>query len=269
MPILATDLDRTLFPNGKQPADDSMPLLKQALEHSGMQLIYVTGRNQNQIREGVEQYDPPQPGYAVAEVGTKVYRCDRGEFIEETGYVQRVRELTPGWSTAAFRSALEDCPQVRLQEAFNQNEFKASYYVDDPAQGRDAVAAVRGIIEPLCANVNIVYSVDETIGIGLLDILPQRANKMEGLEFLREQLGVEKEEIIYAGDSGNDLIPLTFGYRSILVANATEEVRREVEEVANERGTLDRIYFAQGTDGLNGNYHSGVLEGLRHFGAVA
>lgn len=67
--ILATDLDRTLFPNGSQPADDSMPRLADFIARHDITVVYVTGRNLEQIREGIAEFEPPLPVYAVAEGG--------------------------------------------------------------------------------------------------------------------------------------------------------------------------------------------------------
>lgn len=254
--ILATDLDRTLFPNGAQPADDSMPRLADFIARRGITLVYVTGRNLQQIREGIGEFAPPLPAYAVAEVGTRVYRRDDERFSEDTGYLARIRDLDPQWSADKLRRALADCRLLRLQEDFNQNEFKLSYYVDDPGRVNDAKAAAGAALGEHRDCAQIITSVDETVGIGLLDILPRHANKLEGIEFVRGQLGAASDDIVYAGDSGNDLIPLTSGYRAVVVGNASDEVRREVERSARRNGTLERIHFA------GGYYHAGILEAL-------
>jgi len=46
MRVLATDLDRTLLPNGRWPADaDAIPLLNALTESHGLFVVYVTGSN--------------------------------------------------------------------------------------------------------------------------------------------------------------------------------------------------------------------------------
>jgi hypothetical protein len=269
MDIIATDLDRTLFPNGKQPYDDTMPLFRKVIEERGFPLIYVTGRNTNQIQEGIEKYNPPLARYAIAEVGTRVYKVlDDGTMSEDDDYIAFIREHTPNWDIEAFRDVLAEVPSLRMQEAFNQNQFKLSYYVDDLGRAQEAIEAVKERIRNICEHTNIIYSVDETIGQGLLDILPTRANKMEGLEYVRDKLGASRDDVIFCGDSGNDMQPLTFGYRAILVRNAIDEVRAEVAQVAEEKGFPDKVYFPKGTEKLNGHYVSGILEGLLHFGVI-
>jgi hypothetical protein len=269
MDVVATDLDRTLLPNGKQPYDETMPLFGKLVKSYGFPLIYVTGRNTHQIRAGIREYDPPLPRYAVAEVGTRVYEMIDGRFVEDEGYIDFIRQHTPDWDINGFRRVLSELSNLRTQEDFNQNQFKLSYYVDRLEQASDIVAEVEQRVRTVCEQINIIYSVDETIGQGLLDILPMRANKMEGLEHVRKKLAVSQDDLVFCGDSGNDLQPLTFGYRAVLVRNAIDEVREKVRRVVAEKGFPEKVYFAKGHGKLNGNYVSGVIEGMLHFGLIS
>ena len=52
----------------------------------------------------------------------------------------------------------------------------------------------------------------------------------------------------------------------MLVANAEEDVRQRVLEIASSRDALDSLYLASGGFlGMNGNYSAGILEGVAHF----
>lgn len=269
MDIIATDLDRTLLPNGKQPYDETMPLFGKLVKRYGFPLIYVTGRNARQIRAGIQEYDPPLPRYAVAEVGTRVYEMVDGRFIEDEAYINFIRQHTPDWDISGFRRVLSDLSSLRMQEDFNQNPFKLSYYVDRLEEAKDIVAEVDQRVRGVCEHINIIYSIDETIGQGLLDILPMRANKMEGLENVRKKLAVSQDDVMFCADSGNDIQPLTFGYRAVLVRNAMDEVREKVRGIVQEKGFPEKVYFAKGQGTLNGNYVSGVIEGMLHFGLIS
>ncbi len=268
--ILATDLDRTLFPNGQQHDDRMMPVFRRFIEERRIPLVFVTGRNLRQIENGMERYHAPAPDYAIAEVGTRFYRQDQGKLTEEDDFIRYIADNTRGWDVTAFQRALASLP-LRRQPEENQNQFKLSYFLDD----LDRAGAVRQEaaerLAELTPDARLIWSIDETEDVGLLDVLPRRANKMEALEYLRRRLDVPRESIVYCGDSGNDLLPLTHGYRAVLVANAIDEVRTEVEKVAREKGLLDRTYFAAGDPGrgLSGNYVSGILEGLLHFGILS
>jgi hypothetical protein len=71
---------------------------------------------------------------------------------------------------------------------------------------------------------------------------------------------------VFAGDSGNDLDVLASRVPSVLVANASDEVKARACALAEDDGTSDFLYLAgRGVFGMNGNYAAGVLEGLTHF----
>ena len=84
--------------------------------------------------------------------------------------------------------------------------------------------------------------------------------------FLAEQLKVSATNIVFAGDSGNDLTALTSGLKAILVRNATAEIKAEAQRLVDAAGFAERLYFAKGGFmDMNGNYAAGVLEGLVYF----
>jgi hydroxymethylpyrimidine pyrophosphatase-like HAD family hydrolase len=67
------------------------------------------------------------------------------------------------------------------------------------------------------------------------------------------------DDVVFAGDSGNDTDALLSGVRSVLVGNAPDTLRSEVRASAENRGLLDRVYFA------SSHFAAGVVEGLHHF----
>ena len=57
MRILATDLDRTLLPNGSWPADPgAIALFNDLTERHDVLVVYVTGRNLNLAESAIEEY---------------------------------------------------------------------------------------------------------------------------------------------------------------------------------------------------------------------
>ena len=112
----------------------------------------------------------------------------------------------------------------------------------------------------------IVYSFDSQDGKGLLDFLPASATKQTALEYVAEVHDTPKEDVVFCGDSGNDIFPLTAGFRGVLVRNADDQLVENVKE-AMERDPSLQAYFAKGNFmGLSGYYTSGVLEGADHYG---
>ncbi|MCA1807873.1 MAG: HAD-IIB family hydrolase [Kiritimatiellia bacterium] len=269
MLMLATDLDRTLFPNGRQPYDGSMPRLQRLLERRpDILLVYVTGRNRQETRSGMAEFAAPPPAYAVCEVGTRIYRVENGELQIDQGWADLIAARTAGWDIPEFARVLAGISGLRRQEDDHQNPFKFSLYLDQPQRDDQRVGRIRQLVTKLTPDADVVYSVDETRGIGLVDLLPRAATKAAGLEYLREHYGLSRDDVVYAGDSGNDLLPLTSGCRAILVRNAVDEVRTEALRIMDEQGGADRLYCARGAGDLNGYYVSGLLEGLLHFDLV-
>jgi hydroxymethylpyrimidine pyrophosphatase-like HAD family hydrolase len=115
-------------------------------------------------------------------------------------------------------------------------------------------------------DASLVWSIDETTDTGLLDVLPQRATKYHAIDFLRQSLDHTLEEIIFSGDSGNDMEVLISPIPAVLVANAQPEVRQQAQRLVDENGNGDSLYMAKGGFmGMNGNYSAGILEGAAHY----
>ena len=279
MYVIATDLDRTLLPNGNQKYDGSMKIFNEIIKKEKLKLIYVTGRSLKLVEEAEREYHIALPDYLVAEVGTKIYSNEKNKLVENEEWTKIIDSVTPNWNTELFKDELSIVKGIRLQEKDKQNRFKLSYYIDDLRNSDKVVRGVTKIIKAGCAEEStikaccseaaIVYSVDETYNIGLLDILPKFATKLTALEYLRKKLKLKKAEIVYCGDSGNDILPLTYGYKSILVRNAIVGVKNAVKEISIQKDIIDYLYIAQGYKKLNGYYVSGIIEGLIKFNVIS
>jgi len=71
---------------------------------------------------------------------------------------------------------------------------------------------------------------------------------------------------VFAGNSRNALDVLCSGLPTILVKNASSEVRQATIEKLKNEGLTERLYMARGNFmDMNGNYAAGVLEGMAHF----
>ena len=114
----------------------------------------------------------------------------------------------------------------------------------------------------------IVYSFDSQDGKGLLDFLPDSATKQTALEYVALQYGCDKKDVVFCGDSGNDIFPLTAGFSGVLVRNADDQLVVSVKGAMRENPNLE-VYFAEGGFmGLSGYYAAGVIEGAAHYGLL-
>ncbi len=261
--LLATDLDRTLLPNGSQEYDGSLELFWKIRDR--FVLAYVTGRSLGLVRQAMAQYRLPNPDYTIADVGTSIYLGR--EFLTDSEWAGTLSDRAPGWDTGRFMESLQNLG-MRLQEPEKQTAHKLSYYVDYPWD-MNAVKKARQIVRSLCRDAEVVYSLDETHNIGLLDILPKAATKLAAVEHVRRSLGLAKKDVIYCGDSGNDILPLTYGYCSILVRNAIPGVRVRVRKSWAGKKNAGSLQIINGPLGrLNGYYVSGIIIGLYRLGLI-
>jgi hypothetical protein len=265
MNILATDLDRTLLPNGSWKADDSaIEMFNELTEKQDVLVVYVTGRNLALTEKAINEYGVRYPDVLCGDVGTSIRKYENGEWTFDEGWVSHVRRASPEWDAAAIRDAVSGLDGMREQEQEHLNQFKQSYYVDHDRSG-EVLEKVDELVKGRFDEV-IIYSFDSQDGKGLLDFLPASATKQTALEYVAEAFDTPKDKVVFCGDSGNDIFPLTAGFRGVLVRNADDQLVRNVKTAMDENPALN-VYFAKGGfKGLSGYYTSGVIEGAYHYG---
>ena len=265
MKILATDLDRTLLPNGSWEADSgAIDLFNELTGKHDVLLVYVTGRNLALTENAIREYGVRYPDVLCGDVGTSIRKYTDGAWHFDDGWVAHVRRASPGWDATAIRDAVAGIDGMREQESEHLNPFKQSYYVEHDKSAtvlKEVDELVRGKFDEV-----IVYSFDSQDGKGLLDFLPASATKLTALEYVAGEFGVAKQDVVFCGDSGNDIFPLTAGFSGVLVRNADEQLVGNVRQAMAGNPGL-KVYFAKGdVRGLQGYYTSGVIEGAYHYG---
>jgi len=261
--LLATDLDRTLLPNGAQPESPlARPLFRRLAARPEVRLAYVSGRHPALVEAAIAEYALPRPAFVIADVGASIYAIDADAWQPRQDWLDAIAPDWNGHERADLAALLRDIADLTMQETAKQGVFKLSYYAAPLENPADLLNRVRDRLAPSGAEVNLIWSVDETTATGLLDILPASASKLHALEFLRARLGIELQQTLFAGDSGNDMEVLVSNIPAVLVANAQDAVRAEAAARANPAA----LYLAGGgLFGMNGNYSAGILEGLVHF----
>lgn len=261
--LLATDLDRTLLPNGAQPESPAArQRFRRLAARPEVRLAYVTGRHLELVEAAIAEYELPRPDFVIADVGASLYEIDVHDWRQVQDWQQTIALDWGGRSHAELAAMMDEIPGLRLQEAARQGACKLSYYAPPLVDPAELLSGIRLRLEPSGARVNLVWSIDETTATGLLDVLPASAGKRHALEFLGARLGITLNRTVFAGDSGNDMEVLVSRIPSVLVANAQESVRAEAVAHAD----LAKLYLARGgLLGMNGNYSAGILEGVVHF----
>ena len=107
MRILATDLDRTLLPNGSWKGDDeAINLFNELTEAHDVLVVYVTGRNLNLTENAIKEFGVRYPDVLCGDVGTSIRKYENGEWVFDEGWVAHVRRTSPRWDASAIREAV-------------------------------------------------------------------------------------------------------------------------------------------------------------------
>lgn len=265
MKILATDLDRTLLPNGSWKADkDAIKIFNKLTKSDDILVVYVTGRNLLLTENAIKEYGVRYPNILCGDVGTTIRMFENGKWEFDTGWVDYVKSHSPKWDAKAIKNAVSGLEGIREQETEHQNQFKQSYYVDHKKK-EQILSKIDELIKGKYDEV-IIYSFDSMDSKGLIDFLPNSATKQTALEYVAKNLCVEKKDVVFCGDSGNDIFPLTAGFSGVLVKNADEQLVKNVKKAMEENPNLE-VYFANGDfKGLSGYYTSGIIEGAYKYG---
>ncbi len=257
--LLATDLDGTLIPlDGNQQNRDDLAALMRRLSDTHGSLVFVTGRHLESVCEAIKTVPLPVPKWMICDVGSSVYQQDaNGDFQIESDYADHLDTLANGVLASQLASRLTVIDGLREQPAVQQGQYKSSWFCD-----RDRISIVVEHIEQFLTendlNYGVISSVDPLTGEGLIDLLPSGVTKAFALQWLIAKQNFSKHDVIFSGDSGNDLAALTAGYRAVLVSNATGTVRAEAVAHHRTHGTVD-LFFASDQPAT-----SGVLDGLNH-----
>jgi len=260
-------MDRTLIPNGLATESEfARQRFSDFVAEPEVRLVYVTGRDLQLVKQAIVDYDLPIPDYVITDVGTKIYKIKESEWQALDEWAHQIDGDWRGQSRLDLQQLLTEVAGLTLQEHEKQNQHKLSYYVDLQKDKKRILNKVETFFNELGIAANLVWSLDDETNQGLLDILPKSANKLHAVTFLQQRLRYEFGEMLFSGDSGNDLDVLASLIPSVLVANASDEVRDAAKKLACDRGHSLALYCADGRYlTMNGNYAAGILEGVWHF----
>lgn len=265
--LICTDLDRTLIPNGTQPVSPhAMPLFRKLIARPGIELAYVTGRDKKLVIDAIERFNLPVPDYAVTDVGSAVYKIQSGRWLRLIDWDQRICRDWQGNSRKELAVFLSDLTQCQLQEEEKQGPYKLSYYVPLDINPGILADEIQLRMKQHGLQINAIWSIDEQKRTGLLDILPASADKGKAIEFLMKTISFDCERTVFSGDSGNDRAVLLSPIKSILVANASPELKSQIQKQVGKTVASNHLYIARGGYlNMNGNYAAGILEGINHY----
>ena len=269
--LLCCDLDRTLIPNGAAPeSSKARNLFNTLANQSNITLAYVTGRDKKLVEEAIVHYNLPTPNFVIADVGATIYEISQSaESKPWQTWDHWQARFSDDWqekTSTDIALLFTDLSGLTAQEPAKQKKYKLSYYLALGDEPQALIETMRDRLTRKHLKTELIWSVDEALNIGLLDVMPKQATKLHAVEYLREQTKHSRQRTIFAGDSGNDLDVLLSPIQAILVANAHPEVKERVQSALASKKSSAAIYLAQGDFcKMNGNYSAGVLEGVHHY----
>lgn len=240
--LFSSDLDGTLL--GNPEATRRFKFTWEGLDQDARPLLaYNSGRLVDDLRRFVDDGTLPAAEFYIGGVGTQIYDVRAGALLTEFH-----AHLTLGWDLALVRELVRRTPGVRPQPDEFQHEFKSSWFLDRAPRG--VIRELRAQLAAAGLEVNVVYSSSRD-----LDILPRHATKGGALAWLAARHGIAHEEILVAGDTGNDASMFRLpGVRGVIVENAQPELFEATVDIPLY---TSRHILAEG-----------VLDGLCHFGVV-
>ncbi len=235
--FVISDLDGTLV-NGNDV--NGLADLKAWIENNNQQIVFgmATGRNKEITRQALLDYDLPTPEIIICSAGSEIYYTDK--FIPDNGWESHIDFQ---WKKQELQEALTKFPGIRLQEPDAQWRFKLSYYVYNTFN-KDDLANLHKFLDDRKLRAKILLTENR-----YLDLLPFRASKGSAVRYLSYKWKMPLQNIITAGNSGNDLDMLKGKCRGIVVANYSPELA--------ELKKIKSVYFSETP------LSKGVLEGIK------
>jgi len=231
------DIDDTLLGNG-----DAAERLKKMIEDNSHQVGFgvATGRTIDSARKVLMENDFILPDLIISSVGSEIYYRNKEDYVFSTGWAAHISQ---GWKREQIVNALSDFEFLEYQEEDTQRDFKVSYYIEN------AGTNYQKVIDELIQNkikANCIISHKN-----YLDILPARASKGRAVRYIAYRWNLLHNNILVAGDSGNDEDMLTGELLGIIVGNHGDEL--------NILKGRRRIYFA------NADRSDGIIEGIEYY----
>ena len=189
--MLATDLDGTFIGNEPEMID-----LWRSLDEAGVMIVFASGRHLSSIESFYREVGTDRRAAAcVTMVGTEIWHRRHGGYVLDESWEGRI---AVSWDKAKVGALVAAAVPARLQPDEWQSPLKASYYLEDASEGQ--LAEIRAELLAHGVDAKIVYSNGR-----FLDLLPPLSGKGEAVRYLADVLSIAPENVVTAGDSGNDL----------------------------------------------------------------
>lgn len=234
--LIITDIDNTLTGD-----DVSLKELNEILHNLPENIGFgvATGRRKSTALQLLNDLGAPQPDLLVTNVGTDIYYGDK--LTEDASWR---KQINYHWYPKRIKKAMASFDGVEIQSDEAQSRFKISYEVDYTKCPNSNV--IKKHLREYGLQAKVVFS------LGMyLDIIPIRAGDGLAIRQLAYRWGIPFNNILIAGDSGNDEAMLKGDTLGVVVGNYSKEMEHLKQ--------WPRIYFAQR------GHAGGIVEGLNYY----
>lgn len=236
--VLATDLDGTFLGGDEEDRRSLYAWIERF--RASIHLIFVTGRDLPFIRSLCAAGEAPWPDHVVGDVGTTLATVDRAASnIRPDETLER--EIAALWGDGVTEIAAELDAAPGLSPQDGPFRYRMSYHYDP------------GAFDPACVSVIEAAGFDCLISDNrFLDVLPRGVSKGPSLLRLIGALAIERERVLVAGDTLNDLSMFETGLKGVAVGNSETALVEHVRARSN-------VLLARGHGA------AGIAEAIDHF----
>lgn len=235
--LIILDIDDTIL-GDKNSQEELKNILSSLPEQIGFGV--ATGRTIDSAKKILMENNFLLPDLIISSVGSEIYYKNKDEYIYGTGWDTHISHQ---WKREHVVKIMNEFDFLEYQNEDTQRKYKVSYNI--LTEGID-VDIIRHALIKNKIKANVIVSHNRFI-----DILPARANKGRAVRYLSYRWNIPYENILVAGDSGNDEDMLTGELLGVVVGNYTPELGK----LKGRR----KIYFA------NKLHAAGIIEGINFY----
>jgi sucrose-phosphate synthase len=234
--LIISDIDNTLL--GDREA------LAELINYLGRQETPIgfgiaTGRSIESAQKILAEWEVPLPDLWITSVGSEIHY---GSQIQLDTSWQRY--ISHRWQPELIKRIMQKLPGIELQSLDQQRSHKVSYLVD-PTKSL-SIREIQAYLRRHKLHVRTIYSHQQ-----FLDLLPLRASKGDAVRYCAIKWSFPLNQLLVAGDSGNDEQMLIGNTKAVVVGNHSPELEKL-------RGQSN-VFFAKGC------YAQGILEAISHY----
>ncbi len=234
--FIISDIDHTLIGGDNDRLEELLRVVEENRDRIGFGI--ATGRTIDSALAYLAEYGVRTPDVMISSVGSEIYYGR--ELVYDRGWHAHISEK---WDREKITGLLSRLDFLTPQEASSQRKFKISYFMED---SDERLPIIHDLLTKNHCSYNLVYSQKKH-----LDILPARASKGKAIRYISYKWEVPLENMLVAGDSGNDEEMLRGDLLGVVVGNYSPEL----EKLKGQRN----IYFADETCA------GGILEGMARY----